>query len=68
MGRTNLYLDEALVTRAMVLTGARSKRQAVDIALRRLVEKKSLYSSLRRLRGQVAWEGDIEAWRRDDRR
>ena len=63
MGRTNIDLDEQLVEAAMDLTGARSKREVVDIALRRLVEKGSLYRSLRRLRGKLAWEGDVGAWR-----
>ena len=37
MGRTNIVLDDALVERAMRLTGARTKREVVDIALRRLI-------------------------------
>ena len=63
MGRTNIELDDALVERVKQLTGARSKREAVDIALRRLVQKGSLYRALRRLRGKVVWEGDVAAWR-----
>ena len=39
MARTNIELDGRLVERAMRLTGARTKREVVDIALRRLVEK-----------------------------
>ena len=64
MGRTNIDIDEALVEKARRLTGARSKREAVDIALRRLVQKGSLYRALRRLRGRLAWDGDIDSWRR----
>jgi Arc/MetJ family transcription regulator len=63
MGRTNIELDDDLVDAAMDLTGARTKREVVDIALRRLVEKGSLYRSIRKLRGQLPWEGNIEAWR-----
>ena len=63
MGRTNIEIDDALVEKAKRLTGAKSKREAVDIALRRLVEKGSLYRALRRLRGKLAWEGDIDSWR-----
>lgn len=63
MGRTNIELDDDLVATAMSLTGARSKREVVDIALRRLVEKGSLYRSLRELRGKLEWEGDVSAWR-----
>lgn len=63
MARTNIDLDDTLVELAMHLTGARTKREVVDIALRRLVAKGSLYRKVRRLRGKLAWEGSIEAWR-----
>ena len=65
MARTNIDIDDQLVERAMRLTGARTKRQAVNIALRRLVDKGSLYRSLRRLRGKLAWEGNVNTWRSD---
>ena len=63
MARTNIEIDDVLVERAMRLTGARTKRQVVNIALQRLVDKGSLYRSLRRLRGKLAWEGNVSAWR-----
>ena len=63
MGRTNIDLDDVLVEEAMRLTGARTKREVVNMALSRLVEKGSLYRALRRLRGKLAWQGDVEAWR-----
>ena len=63
MARTNIEIDDALMEKAMRLTGARTKREAVDIALRRLVEKGTLYASLRRLRGKLPWEGDVGAGR-----
>jgi Arc/MetJ family transcription regulator len=63
MGRTNIELDDQLVERAMDLTGVRTKREVVDLALRRLVEKGSLYRSIRGHRGKLAWEGSVEAWR-----
>ena len=63
MGRTNIELDDQLMEQAMRLTGARTKREVVDIALKRLVEKGSLYHAIRALRGKAAWEGDISSWR-----
>lgn len=50
--RTNVVLDDALVSEAMRLTGLRSKREVVDEALRRLV------SSLKR-RSLLELEGKI---------
>ena len=63
MARTNIDIDEALVEKAMRLTGATTKREAVDLALRRLVEKGTLYRALRRLKGGLSWEGDVAGWR-----
>ena len=63
MGRTNINIDDALVENAMPITGAKSKREVVDIPLRRLVEKATIFDSLRRLRGKYEWDGDIDAWR-----
>ncbi len=65
MGRTNIFLDDELVEQAMRLTGARTKREVVEIALRRLVEKGSLYRAIRRLEGKFEWQGDVAAWRAD---
>lgn len=63
MGRTNIVVDDDLIARAIRLTGAGSKREVVDIALRRLVERATDYRALRKLRGKVAWEGDVDGWR-----
>ena len=65
MARTNIELDDALIAKAMRLTGARTKREAVDIALRRLVDKGTLYRAVLRLRGKLAWDGNVDAWRSD---
>ena len=67
MGRTNIVLDERLVKQAMHLSGARTKRQAVDLALRELVARRTVYRALRRLKGKLPWEGDVRAWRRSRR-
>lgn len=63
MARTNIEIDDALIEKAMRLTGATTKREVVDIALRRLVEKGTLYRALRRLKGELTWEGDVSGWR-----
>ncbi len=63
MARTNIDIDEKLIRKAIELTGARSKREAVEIALRRLVETGTIYRALRRLRGKLTWEGDLAKWR-----
>ncbi|MBI4575962.1 MAG: type II toxin-antitoxin system VapB family antitoxin [Planctomycetes bacterium] len=64
MGRTNIVIDDRLMREAMKATGAKTKREAVDIALRRIVDKRSAYQALRRLRGKGVWAGDVDALRR----
>jgi Arc/MetJ family transcription regulator len=65
MGRTNIVLDSDLVRRTKRVTGARSTREAVDIALRHLVEQAALFTALRKLKGKIRWEGDLDRWRRN---
>lgn len=64
MGRTNIEIDDELIEKALELTGARTKREVVDLALRRLVDRGSLYASIRSLQGKLSWEGNITASRR----
>ncbi|MDR1513742.1 MAG: type II toxin-antitoxin system VapB family antitoxin [Propionibacteriaceae bacterium] len=46
MGRTNVVLDDDLLARVQRLTGARTKREAVNLALAELVEARSRQSIL----------------------
>ena len=64
MARTNIVLDDDLIRRAMRVSGAKTKREAVDRALRELVARRPVYRALRKLRGRLPWEGDVDAWRR----
>lgn len=40
MGRTNIVLDDRLVARAMKLARVKTKREAVDVALRAFVSQR----------------------------
>jgi Arc/MetJ family transcription regulator len=60
--RTNIVLDEALVEKAQELTGITTKHAVVDEALRRLIRLHE-QAEVRQLRGQLRWEGDIDAAR-----
>ena len=62
--RTNIDIDDLLMRQAMRSSGARTKRAAVEEGLRLLIRTRS-QTSIRRLRGKVAWEGDLEASRLD---
>jgi Arc/MetJ family transcription regulator len=65
MGRTNIVLDENLVKKAIRLTGAKSKREVVDLALKKLVQNADFYEGIRSLRGKLKWEGDLKTMRRN---
>jgi Arc/MetJ family transcription regulator len=62
--RTNIVIDERLIGEAMRLTGAGTKRQAVEDALRLVVRLKR-QEGLRAARGKLRWRGDLERMRRD---
>jgi Arc/MetJ family transcription regulator len=63
-GRTNIVLDDELIRRAMQVSGAKTKREAVNRALRELVARSSVYRALRKLKGKMPWDGGVDAWRR----
>lgn len=56
--RTNIVLDDALVNRAQQLTGIRTKREVIHVALRTLVRLQE-QTAVRKLRGKLHWEGDL---------
>ena len=60
--RTNIDIDDRLMRQAMRSSGARTKRAVVEEALRLLIQTKG-QSTIRRLRGKIAWEGDLGASR-----
>lgn len=63
--RTNIVIDDALMKQAMQASGARSKREAVELGLRTLV-KLQQQAEIRAFRGRLGWEGNLEAQRLDD--
>lgn len=62
MARTNIDIDDALVAEVMRRYDLRSKKDAVDLALRRLVGVPLTEGFLRELRG-IGWGADLEEMR-----
>lgn len=62
--RTNIDIDNELIAEAMALGGMKTKRAAVEEALRTFIALKRELE-IRDLRG-IGWDGDLEAWRRHD--
>lgn len=65
MTRTNIDIDDALVNEVMRRYGAKTKREAVDLALRRLVGVPLSKDFLLGLQG-IGWGADLEALRGAD--
>jgi Arc/MetJ family transcription regulator len=65
MARTNIDIDETLVTRAIRLYGLSSKREAVDLALRRLVGDAMTREEALAMEG-TGWVGDLGELRSPD--
>lgn len=57
--RTNIDIDDDLMRQAMRSSGAKTKRAVVEEGLRLLIRTRG-QRSIRRLRGKVTWEGDLE--------
>ena len=62
--RTNGVIDDKLMADALKASGARSKREAVELGLKTLLQV-GRQAEVRRLKGKVNWTGDLEAMRRD---
>ena len=57
--RTNIEIDDALIDRAMRLYRLRSKREAVDLALRKLVGEPMDRGEMLTAEGR-GWGGDLD--------
>lgn len=60
--RTNIVIDDELMANALKATGLRTKKEAVEEGLRLLV-KRNKQQSIRKLRGKLHWEGDLDEMR-----
>lgn len=61
MSRTNVEIDDELIAKVMDRYGFRTKRDAIDYALRQLVGRYTQRDMLD-LEG-MGWEGDLDAMR-----
>lgn len=62
--RTNIVIDDRLMADALKATGARTKREVVELGLRALVRLKQ-QERIRGYRGKLKWQGDLERMRTD---
>lgn len=64
MMRTNIVIDDDLMAAAVKASGFKTKRETVEAALRLLLKLRS-QAQARKARGQLPWEGDLDAMRSD---
>ncbi len=62
--RTNIVIDDALMSKVLKLTGLKTKREAVELGLRTVV-RLSEQAKIKSLRGKLDWEGDLDEMRMD---
>jgi len=63
--RTNIVIDDQLITEAQRLTGITTKKGVVEAALKLLVQLKQ-QETVKAWRGKLQWEGDLENMRLDE--
>jgi Arc/MetJ family transcription regulator len=62
--RTNIVIDDKLMKDALKTTGVKTKREAVELGLRTLIQL-GRQERMRQLKGKITWEGDLDAMRTD---
>lgn len=63
--RTNIVIDDQLMAETLRLTQLKTKREVVDLGLRTLLRLRQ-QEEIRRFRGKLDWQGDLEAMRTDE--
>lgn len=62
--RTNIVIDDKLMADTLRATGLRTKREVVELGLKTLLQLRG-QAEIRKLRGKIMWEGDLDAMRRN---
>jgi Arc/MetJ family transcription regulator len=62
--RTNIEIDDTLMSDALAMSGARTKKEAVELGLKALIRLKK-QERIKQFKGKLRWEGDLEGMRAD---
>ncbi len=60
--RTNIVIDDQLMESALKASGLKTKKAVVEQGLKLLI-KKNQQQGIRKLRGKLKWEGDLDEMR-----
>jgi Arc/MetJ family transcription regulator len=61
---TNIVIDDDLMEKALEISGAKTKKDVVEEALKLLIKLKQQLK-IRDLRGKLSWEGNLTEMRTD---
>ena len=62
--RTNIVIDDNLMTDALQVTGLKTKREAVELGLKILIRLKR-QAEIKQFKGKLKWDDDLERMRTD---
>ncbi len=62
--RTDIVIDDNLLDDAIKLTGAKTKKEAIELGLRTLIALKK-QENIKKFRGKLNWEDDLSQLRTD---
>ncbi len=66
MMRTRIVTDDQLMQDALLATGLQTRREAVELGLRTLLRLRQ-QEEIRRFRGKLNWQGELDTMRADKR-
>ncbi len=62
--RTNIVIDDDLMSDALQVTGLKTKKEAVELGLKALIRLKK-QEEIKKFKGKLKWEGDLDSMRTD---
>lgn len=60
--RTNIEIDDELMSDALKATGLKTKKEAVELGLKTLIKLKK-QEGIKRFKGKLKWSGDLDEMR-----
>lgn len=62
--RTNIEIDDKLMSDVLKATGLKTKKDAVELGLKTVLKLRK-QQDIRNYRGRLQWQGDLDEMRRD---
>jgi Arc/MetJ family transcription regulator len=62
--RTNIVIDDKIMSEALKATGLKTKKEAVELGLKTLISLNK-QAAIKELKGKLLWESDLDDMRTD---